>query len=136
MIKTSLYISIFLLVFNCNPSEISEEEEYIPQGKVLRVNSYTETCQGLIEMQCLLVQEGDQIGTYVYIYRYGPLPLFVYPRRLFRRPCGLFYLFPNCVGKALTVGNILIIGIDFDSAWLCFVCLNVVIQHNLIRKFQ
>ena len=63
MIKTSLYISVFLLVFNCNPSEISEEEEYIPQGKVLRVNSYTETCQGLIEMQCLLVQEGDQIGT-------------------------------------------------------------------------
>ena len=63
MIKTSLYISIFLLVFNCNPSEISEEEEYIPQGTVLRVNSYTETCQGLIEMQCFLVQEGDQIGT-------------------------------------------------------------------------
>jgi hypothetical protein len=45
MIKTSLYISVFLLVFNCNPSEISEEEEYIPQGTVLRVNSYTETCQ-------------------------------------------------------------------------------------------
>ena len=84
MIKTSLYISVFLLVFNCNPSEISEEEEYIPQGKVLRVNSYTETCQGLIEMQCLLVQEGDQIGTdrweffYTTIYGFDYEEVFLY----------------------------------------------------------
>ena len=78
MIKTSLYISVFLLVFNCNPSEISEEEEYIPQGTVLRVNSYTETCQGLIEMQCLLVQEGDQIGTDGWEFFYTTIDGFAY----------------------------------------------------------
>ena len=30
---------------------------------LIRVNSYTETCQGLVEQQCLLVQEGSAIDS-------------------------------------------------------------------------
>ena len=65
MTKLSLYSTfcLSLLLLYCNPSDHTVDEAYIPKGTLLRVNSYTEICQGLIEIQCLLVQEGDQIGT-------------------------------------------------------------------------
>jgi hypothetical protein len=78
MIKLSLTITLSLLFLSCNPSEISEEQEYIPQGTLLRLNSYTETCQGLIEMQCLLVQTGDQIGTDTWEFFYNAIDGFDY----------------------------------------------------------
>ena len=46
---------LILLIFPSCASSANIEPEVT--GTLMRVNSYTETCQGLIEQQCLLVQE-------------------------------------------------------------------------------
>lgn len=77
MIKQSLLLSLLLFLFNCNPSGFNEEE-YIPEGILIRVNSYTETCQGLIKRQCLLIQKEEQIGTEEWEYFYDSIGGFEY----------------------------------------------------------
>ena len=48
---------------NCSGIDSTNEENYLPQGTLMRVNSYTVSCEGFIPMQCLLVQQDEQIGT-------------------------------------------------------------------------
>ena len=45
---------------------------------LIRVNSYTETCQGLVEQQCLLVQEGSAIDSDNWNYFYSEIEGFDY----------------------------------------------------------
>lgn len=78
MIKRSLLLSLLFIFFNCNPSGFNEGEEYITEEILIRVNSYTETCQGLAEMQCLLIQKGEQIGTEEWEYFYDSIKGFEY----------------------------------------------------------
>lgn len=63
--KKHIIFSVIALVFSCNintdiATEITE----------LRVNSYTVECYGEMEGNCLLVQEGDKIGTEDWEYFY------------------------------------------------------------------
>ena len=51
---------ILLICASCASSANIESELTVT---LMRINSYTETCQGLIEQQCLLVQEGSAIDT-------------------------------------------------------------------------
>ncbi len=63
MSKILSYTLLFFFVLNCSVKDASKEENYIPQGTLMRINSYTVTCQAFIVVQCLLVQQDDQIGT-------------------------------------------------------------------------
>ncbi len=63
--KKLIILSIYTLVFSCNintdiAAEITD----------FRVNSYTVECYGEMEGNCLLVQEGDKIGTEDWEYFY------------------------------------------------------------------
>ena len=51
---------ILLICASCASSASIEPELTVT---LMRINSYTETCQGLIEQQCLLVQEGNTINS-------------------------------------------------------------------------
>ena len=75
MIRLTL---IFLLILNCSSPDKDLNLKYITKGTLIRLNSYTETCQGLIEMQCLLIQKGDQIGTENWDYFYDYIEGFEY----------------------------------------------------------
>lgn len=57
-------LSIITLVFSCNNTDIDAEITD------LRVNGYTVECSGEMEGNCLLVQEGDKIGTEDWEYFY------------------------------------------------------------------
>ncbi|MBA9075730.1 DUF4377 domain-containing protein [Rufibacter quisquiliarum] len=40
-----------------------EEEEEVARETTMRINHYTQNCQGVAAQQCFLVQEGDQVGS-------------------------------------------------------------------------
>ena len=52
---------LILLICSAYASSASIEPEITVT--LIRVNSYTETCQGLVKQQCLLVQEGSAIDS-------------------------------------------------------------------------
>jgi len=54
--NTTLFL---LLLLGC--SSIPIETELI--GIKIRVNAFTQTCQGIVEMDCMLIQQGDALGT-------------------------------------------------------------------------
>lgn len=60
------YLLLVLLVLNVGCSATADIEEDIE----LRVNSYTVACEGLMEGECLLIQEGDKIGSEDWQYFY------------------------------------------------------------------
>ena len=62
--KRYFYILIFLILSGCGA-----KEEVIGETH-LRVNSYTVDCVGVMEGQCLLVQEGDLVGSEDWEYFY------------------------------------------------------------------
>jgi len=67
---------LILLIFaSCGSSANIESELTVT---LMRINSYTETCQGLIEQQCLLVQEGSAIDTDSWSYFYSEIEGFDY----------------------------------------------------------
>ncbi|PTM00555.1 MAG: hypothetical protein DA394_05135 [Candidatus Arcticimaribacter sp.] len=68
-------LSILLICASCASSANIEPELTIT---LMRINSYTETCQGLIEQQCLLVQEGSAIDTDRWNYFYSEIEGFDY----------------------------------------------------------
>ena len=75
--KTAPNLILFLLLlFSCTKSEIDTEPTI--EGTLIRINSYTETCQGFIEQTCLLVQTGEAIGTDVWTYFYDGINGFEY----------------------------------------------------------
>lgn len=57
---------ILLLIFSLGCSVTADIDEEIK----LRVNSYTVSCEGLMEGECLLIQEGDKIGSNDWQYFY------------------------------------------------------------------
>ena len=66
---------ILLICTSCASSANIEPEITVT---LMRINSYTETCQGLIEQQCLLVQEGSVIDTDSWSYFYSKIEGFDY----------------------------------------------------------
>lgn len=62
--KNRILIILVMLVAGCSTTAQGVEEIY------LRVNSYTVDCVGEMEGKCLLVQEGDKIGTEEWEYFY------------------------------------------------------------------
>jgi len=73
---TNFLVVLLFLFFCCTPMNL--KEDYIPEGTLMRINSYTVRCQGIIEMNCLLVQKGDQIGTDQWYYFYDTIEGFEY----------------------------------------------------------
>ncbi len=57
---TNILLSLFLIL-SCAPKHDKILKNL--EGVLLKVNYYTVRCQGFIEMDCLLVQEGDAIET-------------------------------------------------------------------------
>jgi len=68
---------ILLICASCASSANIEPELTVT---LMRINSYTETCQGLIEQQCLLVQEGSAIDTDSWSYFYSEIEGFDYEK--------------------------------------------------------
>ena len=66
---------ILLICASCASSANIEPELTVT---LMRINSYTETCQGLIEQQCLLVQEGSAIDSDNWSYFYSEIEGFDY----------------------------------------------------------
>ena len=67
--KTSHFLLLSLFFFiSCSESSIETETEI--EGTLFRVNSYTESCQGFILQECLLIQRGEAIGTQDWTYLY------------------------------------------------------------------
>ena len=62
--KIYMIFIIIISVFSCNNTDIAAEITG------LRVNSYTVECYGEMDGNCLLVQEGDKIGTEDWDYFY------------------------------------------------------------------
>jgi hypothetical protein len=67
---------LILLICSACASSASIEPEITV--KLIRVNSYTETCQGLVKQQCLLVQEGSAIDSDNWSYFYSEIEGFDY----------------------------------------------------------
>ena len=78
--KKASNLLICLLFIFCSKDLTTGETE----GILIRINSYTQSCQGLIEQQCYLVQQGDAIGSenwalfYDEIEGFDFIPGFVY----------------------------------------------------------
>jgi len=68
---------LLLLFFNCTSKDLNEDT-YVPEGTLMRINSYTVPCEGIIEMNCLLLQKGNQIGTEQWDYFYDSIEGFEY----------------------------------------------------------
>ena len=66
---------ILLICASCASSASIEPELTVT---LMRINSYTETCQGLVKQQCLLVQEGSAIDTDSWSYFYSEIEGFDY----------------------------------------------------------
>ena len=66
---------ILLICASCASSANIEPELTVT---LMRINSYTETCQGLVKQQCLLVQEGSAIDTDSWSYFYSKIEGFDY----------------------------------------------------------
>lgn len=67
-----LILFLFLLIgttFGCK-----KDSKYT----LIKINSYTEKCQGVSEMNCLLVQMGSDIGTDNWTYFYDAIEGFQY----------------------------------------------------------
>lgn len=62
--KPAIVLIFLVVLLSCNASQTDAEEVH------LRVNSYTVECYGEMEGNCLLVQEGDKIGTEDWEYFY------------------------------------------------------------------
>ncbi|MGA1775451.1 MAG: DUF4377 domain-containing protein [Flavobacteriaceae bacterium] len=73
----SSFIFLLLFFFSCTSKDLNEDI-YIPEGTLMRINSYTVPCEGIIEMNCLLVQIGNQIGTDQWDYFYDSIEGFEY----------------------------------------------------------
>ena len=69
---------LFFCALNCSEMDTLDEENYLPQGTLIRVNSYTVICEGFITMKCLLVQQDEKIGTEEWDYVYETIEGFDY----------------------------------------------------------
>ncbi|MFS4494820.1 DUF4377 domain-containing protein [Maribacter sp. 2308TA10-17] len=65
--KNSILLCLFTCIFfiSCSDNNDSAIEEVL-----LRINSYTVDCEGVQSGKCLLIQEGDTIGTDDWEYFY------------------------------------------------------------------
>ncbi|MEL6918549.1 MAG: DUF4377 domain-containing protein [Bacteroidota bacterium] len=70
MTKTFAYLA-FLLLLSCGNDDNGGID--VPEGTNLRVNYFTIDCVGVLEQQCLLVQEGSDIGSDTWDYFYDPI---------------------------------------------------------------
>lgn len=61
----NLYIFLFLALLSGCSTNVKDADETL-----MRINSYTVDCVGEMEGKCLLVQEGDLIGTEDWEYFY------------------------------------------------------------------
>lgn len=80
--KKHIFILIALLIglSSCSESDDSNTRftEEIPEGTNLRVNYFTSTCQGLITQECMLIQEGEILGTKDWNFFYSGIEGFEY----------------------------------------------------------
>lgn len=67
-------VIFFIFVTNC--SKQSTVETLI--GSKMRINSYTETCTGIIQMECLLIQQGNAIGSENWVLFYDSIDGFTF----------------------------------------------------------
>ena len=72
---------LILLICSAYASSASIEPEITVT--LIRVNSYTETCQGLVKQQCLLVQEGSATDSDNWSYFYSEIEGFDYEAGFF-----------------------------------------------------
>lgn len=79
--KNIFSLSIILIsvgLLGCSKFDFKENESYTLLGTLIRVNSYTVNCQGIIPMRCMLVQDDDKIGTEDWEYFYQTIQGFDY----------------------------------------------------------
>jgi Domain of unknown function (DUF4377) len=70
--------AILVLLMDLLPACRQEAPEAAPQEITMRVNHYRQRCQGESAFDCLLVQEGKQIGTQNWELFYDPIQGFSY----------------------------------------------------------
>ncbi|UOY07530.1 DUF4377 domain-containing protein [Muricauda sp. SCSIO 64092] len=68
-----LYPMMVILSSCSNTDDNPQVIKGVPEGTNFRVNYFDTTCQGLVEQQCLLVQEGGQLGTGDWSYFYATI---------------------------------------------------------------
>lgn len=54
---------ILIVLFSCSDADDNPTIEELPEGTNFRINHFTRLCQGIVQQQCLLVQEDDLLGT-------------------------------------------------------------------------
>lgn len=72
--------ALLISLMSCSESDEANAllKKEIPKGTNLRVNYFTSTCQGLITKECLLIQEGDILGTKNWNFFYSEIDGFKY----------------------------------------------------------
>lgn len=62
------FVIIFLLLASCSKSD--DSGQILPDGTNFRVNYFTTSCVGVTQQDCLLIQEGETLGTDDWDYFY------------------------------------------------------------------